>query len=502
MNIPPSSIEKSAFKLLESAFDASIATDQAGIIVFINRTGIAVFGANESEFIGQHINTLLCDGYQIPQNSPLNDLVDSPTNRAAIEPGREIFAIRNDASVFPALLLVSVIETDADPYFLFSIRDLSKQKQHEKKAALLENRLANAQRIAKLGNWEWNIPSGDLWWSDEIYSIFGYDREEFGATYEAFLAAVYPEDRAGVEAAVEKAISSRGLYSIRHRVIRPDGTIRIVQEQGEVECDSTDEPLFMHGTVQDITDQVITEQQLHKALRLESVGRLTGGIAHDFNNLLGVIIGNLDLLKLQTSSSTETKLLDTALSAAGKGSELVRRLLTFSKSQSLNPEKVDIGKLTRDLQELLTRTLPSSIEIAFDIRDQECCCEIDSSEFERAVLNLTINARDAMPDGGQISYRVYREKHAVETYQGGAKISPGSYVCFEITDSGTGISEQVLDHIFEPFFTTKETDKGTGLGLSMVFGFVEQSGGTLCLDTELGKGTAIRLLFPSATSSS
>ena len=499
--MPTNSLEKTSRQLLEDVPEAVIVADETGSILFINALGRFTFGYQNGEKLGESVQSLISAEQDGSQHEDFRHYLTDRGPGSGEASEHELFAVRHDGSIFPALFLFRESRIDDQTLVLISVRDQSLQNQQEEKAALLENRLGTAQRIARLGNWDWHIPSGDLWWSDEIYNIFGYERQEFGATYQAFLAAVHPEDREIVDSSVAEAIASHGLYNIRHRIVRPDGSMRIVQEQGEVEYDASNVPLAMHGTVQDVTEQVIIEQQLHKALRLESVGRLTGGIAHDFNNLLGIIIGNLGVLRFKLSSPEEIKLLDTSLSAAEKGSSLVRRLLSFSKSQSLNTEKADIGRLTLDIKDLISRTLPSSIGIDFDIPEQACFCDIDISQLESAILNLTINARDAMPDGGQISYRVYPDKYAIDTYLGGAKIAPGSYVALEVKDSGTGIPEEILERILEPFFSTKEEGKGTGLGLSMVYGFVEQSGGYLCIDTAVGSGTSIKLLFPEAASS-
>ena len=496
--MPPTSLDRISLQLLNSLPEAVVVTDLAGTIQFINAAARRMFAIAESEKAAGSIASLISPEQSIPQGQDFRHYL-IPRDQAF---DNEVFAARRDGSIFPALFLFEESEINDQPLLFISVRDLSLQNQQDEQAILLESRLSTAQRIARLGNWDWHIPSGDLWWSHEIYNIFGYDNRDFGATYQAFLDAVHQEDREMVESSVAEAIANRSLYSIRHRIVRPDGSMRIVQEQGEVEYDADNKPLAMHGTVQDVTDQVVIEQQLHKAIRLESVGRLTAGIAHDFNNLLGIIIGNLGILRLSLDAEKETKLLDTALNAAEKGSSLVNRLLSFSKSQPLNTEKVDIGQLTLGMNDLISRTLPTSINTHFDIVEQPCCCEIDASQLESAILNLTINAIDAMPEGGKLNYRVHHDQYAVETYLGGTKIAPGSYVTLEVEDSGTGISDDILERILEPFFTTKEEGKGTGLGLSMVYGFVEQSGGFLCINTELGTGTTIKLLFPESPASS
>jgi len=487
--------------LLDCSFDTVVIVDESGVICFINEVGEKAFGHTADSLVGQPIDVLLSCPRHDRQNQFFEDYLASDSETKLGIPQRDYTALCEDGSELPVQLLVNETRIESHRYLVVSIKDMSTHQQNEADARLLESRLQNAQRIASLGNWDWHIPTGDLWWSDEIFRIFGYSPEEFGATYDAFLQAVHPDDREAVHTECNEAIKNRKHYAIRHRILRPDGSIRIVDEQAEIDYDQNGEPLVMHGTVQDVTEQVLTQQQLHTALRLESVGRLTSGIAHDFNNLLTIIFGNLEILKTRLTSPAEVKFVDSTFNAAEKGATLVKRLLTFSKSQSLDAERINLGQLTGELKEFILRTLPATIEVNFEIPDIKYDCEIDVSQFENAVLNLSINARDAMPDGGCICYRVLQIKYATETLDRGTRIIPGRYVCLEVKDTGSGIPDEVQQRMFEPFFTTKEDGKGTGLGLSMVYGFVEQSGGYLCVDTAPGKGTTIRLLFPAIDTS-
>ncbi len=242
-------------------------------------------------------------------------------------------------------------------------------------------------------------------------------------------------------------------------------------------------------------------EQLHQSQKMEAVGQLTGGIAHDFNNLLSVMIGNLDLVQAQLKNDPDAKqIIEMALAAGMQGADLTRQLLAFSRKQQLRPQVFDLGKLVTRTSTLLRRTIGENVEIKVTPADGLWQAEADPSQVESALINLSINARDAMPDGGQIVIEAENKhldaRYAVEN----PGVTPGDYVMLAVSDTGTGISPEILPRVFEPFFTTKEVGKGTGLGLSMVYGFAKQSGGHLKIYSEVGHGTTVRLYLPRAKS--
>ncbi|HEX8447919.1 MAG TPA: ATP-binding protein [Sphingomonas sp.] len=228
-----------------------------------------------------------------------------------------------------------------------------------------------------------------------------------------------------------------------------------------------------------------------KAQRMEALGQLTGGVAHDFNNLLTPIIGNLDLIARRTDDARITRYVQAASASAERAKSLVSRLLAFSRRQSLSPRPVDLGDLLAGMSDLIAHSVPSAIQVSIDLDDGLPLVYADSSQLELAILNLIINARDAMPDGGQL--RVTARPAAGEDVAG---LPPGDYVSLRVIDTGTGMSETTLKRAIDPFFTTKPGDKGTGLGLSMVHGFAGQSGGVLRIASTLGRGTVMTIVLP------
>jgi signal transduction histidine kinase/ActR/RegA family two-component response regulator len=235
--------------------------------------------------------------------------------------------------------------------------------------------------------------------------------------------------------------------------------------------------------------------QVHEMQKLESLGQLTGGVAHDFNNLLTAILGNLDLLTSRIPPNPDvTRLLDGAIRAAERGASLTKRMLAFARRQELNPESVDVIELIDGITEMLDRSLGPTIEIKKEFQPGLVPVRTDRSQFELAVLNLVLNSRDAMPQGGVVTLSVAREKVEFSTQYLGA----GDYVCIKVRDTGTGMDEATVRRATEPFFTTKGVGRGTGLGLSIVYGLAQQSGGGLRIASQLGAGTTVELWLPVA----
>ncbi|MGB3201036.1 MAG: PAS domain S-box protein [Nodosilinea sp.] len=248
---------------------------------------------------------------------------------------------------------------------------------------------------------------------------------------------------------------------------------------------------------QDVTDRIALEEQLQQSQRLESVGQLTGGIAHDFNNLLTVILGNAELLSERLDTNPQLQLLAEMIGkAAQRGADLTQRLLAFARRQALDPEAVEINQLIATMDGLLRRTLGEHIEIELVRGGGLWPALVDPAQMESALLNLCLNARDAMVQGGRLTIETANTHLSQDYADQYAEVVPGQYVMVAVSDTGLGIAPENLERVFEPFFTTKETGKGTGLGLSMVYGFIKQSGGHIKIYSELGQGTTVRMYLP------
>jgi len=251
------------------------------------------------------------------------------------------------------------------------------------------------------------------------------------------------------------------------------------------------------GTAIDITAQRESEALLRQSQKMEVVGQLTGGIAHDFNNLLGVVIGNLDFLAERLTGDEELlEYVESATDASLHGADLIHQLLAFSRKQPLSPKTLDLDERVSGMLKMLRRTLGATIEIETIRSDGPLTAEIDPTQLESAVLNLAVNARDAMPAGGRLTIEMTKTRLDEAYVLGQSEAAPGDYVMLSVTDTGTGMSPEVLAQVFEPFFTTKDVGEGSGLGLSMVFGFTKQSGGHVEIESTIGEGTTVKLFLP------
>ncbi len=251
----------------------------------------------------------------------------------------------------------------------------------------------------------------------------------------------------------------------------------------------------------DVSEELALQQQLQQTQKLEAIGQLSGGIAHDFNNLLGVITGNIEMAALHAGPE-ERHYLDAAQRAADRGVALIFRLLTFARRQPMHPAPTDVAAVVGSMEELLERSLGEQVRVRVSAPDSLWTAMVDAHQLEAAVLNLALNARDAMPEGGMLVLEMQNLTPREQRAPGGPALAPGDYVVLSVSDNGTGMTAEVLEHAFEPFFTTKDVGKGSGLGLPMVYGFARQSGGTVTIDSEVGVGTTVRLYLPRAAAGS
>jgi len=312
-----------------------------------------------------------------------------------------------------------------------------------------------------------------------------------------FFETIHPEDRARSIEVERGMLAYRGHMTDEYRLRGKDGKYRWFLDT-LVPRFSADGTYLGHiGVLIDIEDRRNIEEKLRHVQRLEVVGHLAGGIAHDFNNLLTVIIGNLDLIQTNPRDTERvTRLSASALQAAERGAELVHRMVAFSRQQTLNPRRIDLNELVARMGEMLRPSLSANVEIEIKPAPEPCMAIADAGQVEDSLLNLALNARDAMPNGGKITIATANVTFDATYVARDLELRPGSYVMISVTDTGAGMTPEVLARAVQPFFTTKEVGKGSGLGLSMVYGFVKQSGGHLDIYSEVGFGTTVKLYLP------
>jgi PAS domain S-box-containing protein len=376
-------------------------------------------------------------------------------------------------------------------------RDLSEKVSEQRARAeteikyrMLIEQVAAVSYIAELGvNGQW------LYVSPQIEPMFGYSAEEWLSTSKDWIRYVAPEDHPIIHAAEES--SARGEpFQAEYRIIRKDGKTMWVSDTAVVVRGSDSHPV-MEGLIVDITDRKMLENQLLQARKMEAVGRLAGGVAHDFNNLLTIIKGYVEMALQRCLDRPELHgNIRRIEEAADRAVTLVRQLLAFSRKQVLRPKILDLNAIVVNLDQLLRRLMGENIEMKTFVSKNVGAIKADPGQIEQVIMNLVVNARDALPNGGCIVIETsnvdldstYTLDHAV--------VRPGPYVLLAVTDTGTGMTADTVAHIFEPFYTTKESGQGTGLGLSTVYGIVKQSGGYIWVYSEVGKGTTFKVYLP------
>ena len=393
---------------------------------------------------------------------------------------------------------------------MFTLEDITERKRME--TALIDSadevrrsreHLARAQRIGRVGSVELSFQGGPTIWSDEVFEMTGLPAAT-KPSLEAYLTAVHPDDRDRVRASGLAMIHGRPVDASAYRIVRPDGEVRWLYRAADNLYDANGVPYAAIAVITDITELRRSEEEKAKlqehlahVQKLDSLGALSGGIAHDFNNLLTSMLGNAALLRDDEALPEEArKLARAVVRAAEQGAELTRRLLSFGRRQMLSPVALDLGLVARDLDLLLRHTLGEHIDFAIRTASDLWRVTADKNQLETAIINLAVNARDAMPDGGALTIDIANASFDDAFVAAHAGAKAGDYVAISVMDSGIGMSPEVLARAFEPFFTTKPEGRGTGLGLAMVYGFVKQSGGYTEIQSEPGVGTRVVLYLP------
>jgi len=371
-------------------------------------------------------------------------------------------------------------------------QEVLRLKEVEKKLNLNQKNLKEAEILAKLGHWELDLVTNTLKWSDEIYRIFNLEPQEFGATYEAFLSNIHPEDINFVNKSYTDSLKNKTQYNIIHRLSLKDGTVKYVNEKCHTDYAPDGTPLRSFGTILDMTERYRMDEELQKVKNLESIGLLAGGIAHDFNNLLAGIMGTADLALnlLGSASKPIADLFNQIVKASYRAQALAQQLLTFSKGGEPIKKEVNIAEIIKVAA--LFVLSGSNVKPIFDLPDDLETIEADSGQLGQVIQNLVLNARQAMPKGGvvKLSCQNYRK-----TSKDSLPLPDGNYLNITIQDSGEGIPEKYLEKVFAPYFTVKES--GSGLGLSISHSIVTKHGGHISIWSKLGQGSRIEIYLPS-----
>ncbi|MBZ6076210.1 hybrid sensor histidine kinase/response regulator [Microvirga puerhi] len=487
--------------LLSSITDYAIyMLDTAGNVVSWNAGAQRFKGYTEDEIIGEHFSRFYTEEDQAKG-------LPSRALRTAAEQGKfeaEGWRVRKDGTRFWAHVVIDAIRSrDGDLLGFAKItRDISDRKQAEEALKLSEQRF----RTLVQGVTDYAIymldPEGYITnWNTGAQRFKGYTEDEIIGTH--FSHFYTEEDRTtGLPSRALKTAVEQGKFESEGWRVRKDGTRFFASAVIDPIRDDTGKLIGFAKITRDITERKQAQEALAQAQaalfqsqKMEAVGQLTGGIAHDFNNLLTIIVNNLDLLTRNAHEPRDKRLIQSAQRAADRGAKLTQQLLAFSRRQPLQPEINNPNNLIRGFEPVLHRACGETIDFRISLDPQLKSASIDGPQFETALLNLVINARDAMPDGGTLTVSS-RNVTVRENDRYAAHLKPGVYTCVTVSDTGHGMSREAADHAFEPFFTTKEIGKGTGLGLSQVYGFTVQSGGHVEIVSAPGKGTSVIMLLP------
>jgi PAS domain S-box-containing protein len=364
-----------------------------------------------------------------------------------------------------------------------------------------EERLNLALTASKMGTWDWEIERDYVSWSDGVEPLFGLSRGSFGHEFAGYLALISEEDQGRVRAAIDTVLWGDAQdYVIEHRVSWPDGSVHWLEGKGQVYRRPDGTPIRMAGTVADISERKRaeialreSEEQLRQSQKMEAIGRLAGGVAHDFNNLLTAIGGYSSLALLEFPlDDPRREYLEEIQRAGERGASLTKQLLASGRKQVLSPRLLDLNALVDDLTSLLRRVIGEDVELDWQRSSAPAVVFADAGQLEQVIMNLAVNARDAMPEGGTLSI----VSASVQIEAGDSRAPEGPYVLLSVTDSGHGMDEDTMARMFEPFFTTKDPGKGTGLGLSTVYGIVQQLSGSIRARSSLGRGTQFEIYLP------
>ncbi len=486
--------------ILEATPDFVTIGQPIGSPLFINRAARAALGIGANE----HIETLY--GFRASGFRHFFETTVLPHATAHGSWTGETEYVARGGREIP-VSQVSIVHNDAQgrTQFISTIaRDIAAEKHAQ--ARLLEatgalkeaeERMRFALDAAAMGVWEAALTSGVVYWSTTCELMHGLQPGTFGRTTEAFIAGIHPADRESVTQSIDRSIQTHAEIELEYRTIWPDRTEHWIRSTGRMAFDDNGAPLRAAGVTFDVTERRALEEQLRQSQKMEGIGQLAGGVAHDFNNLLTVILGYSRMLITQFDDGDRRRRdLEEIHKAGEQASHLTQQLLAFSRKQIVQPVVLNLNDLVTDVARLLGRLIGEHITLTVELDAGSATVKADRGQIHQILVNLASNARDAMAGGGTLTISTANVELDETFAQGHLSAAPGAYVALTVSDTGGGMDEATKKRIFEPFFTTKPVGKGTGMGLATVFGIVKQSGGSIWVYSEPGRGTSFKIYLP------
>jgi two-component system, cell cycle sensor histidine kinase and response regulator CckA len=484
--------------IVSSSSDAIVGKTLDGVVTSWNAAAERSFGYSAAEMIGQSVYRLIPEELHDAERAVLGRL-----RRGEAVELTESERVRKDGERIWIALSVSPIR-DSTGVIIGAAsvkRDITDRKKAEVELRQNQEQLWLAHQAARMGTWRWDIGANTLRWDDGLRELYGLGPGDSVDGYDDFIGRVHPDDRERVGRSVQQALGGSGTLDYEFRILLPDGRIRWLADLGRVATDPAGKPLYVAGVCLDVTERKTVEEHLRDTQRLQAVGQLAGGIAHEANNQMSVVLGAAQFLLRRPDLAPQAREdVEFIRQAAERTASITQQLLAFSRRQLLQLQDVDLNRLVQSIEPVLRRSLAEHHELAVRLGLRGGLVRADPRQLEQVLLNLTLNARDAMPSGGRLTIETCDTSLSAEdTAADSSSPPPGAYAMVVVKDAGSGMDQDTLKRAFEPFFTTKSVGEGSGLGLSVVHGIVSQTGGYIRVDTAPGKGAAFELYFPLAS---
>ena len=497
--------------LLETLPDAIVAVDRDGTIIQVNSQAEELFGYDRDELIGQKVEMLVPESYRRQHHHHRENFAQAPKTRR-MKADLDLYGRRRNGSEFPVEISLSPVSTENGMFVLSAIRDISERKRiaeelrraneelHRRTAEQLgeyRSRLASiidSSEDAIIGK---NLDGTIASWNKGAERIYGYTPEEVVGKHISLLA---PTDRPDeIPEILQKTARGESVEHYESVRVTKDGRHLDVSISVSPLRDAKGDIVGASAIARDITAQKRAEGQLQQSQKMEAIGRLAGGVAHDFNNILGIINACTEFLRDRIDPNAESSVyVENIKKATERGSSLTHQLLTFSWTPAIQPCILDLNERLKDISKLLRPLMGDDVEVLVVSKSPSAVVEADPGQLDQVLVNLAVNARDAMPRGGKFILETRAMKFDEAFAEQHQAMAAGRYVLLAISDTGNGMDEATVSRVFEPFFTTKEVGKGTGLGLATVYGIVKQSAGHILVYSEPGYGTTFKIYLPSA----